>query len=117
MDYVRGNRIGPSADAGPPIIVLSPKHVRAFSLEGWTKAQLEDELTAAVNDHHDIELVAHADKIELINRGRDPDDPRVIPAKPEGRVRVLVAGGVAGWHSLMIPTLAWGAPMTVTVGS
>jgi hypothetical protein len=113
MDYVRGNRIGPSADAGPPIVVLSPKHVRAFSIEGWTKQQLEDELTTEVNDHYDIELVAHSEKIELINRGRDPDDPRVIPTKPEGRVRVLVAGGVAGWHSLMIPTLAWGVPTTV----
>jgi hypothetical protein len=115
MDYTRGNRIGPSADAGPPVVVLSPKHVRAFSIEGWTKPQLEDELTRAVNDHYDIELVAHREKIELINRGRDPDDPRVIPTKPEGRVRVLVAGGVAGWHSLIIPTLSWGVPVTVPI--
>ena len=115
MDYTRANRIGPSPDAGSPVVVLSPKHVRAFSIEGWTKQQLESELTAAVNDHYDIELVAHQEKIELINRGRDPDEPRVIPAKPEGRVRVLVAGGVAGWHSLMIPTLAWGTPTTVSI--
>jgi hypothetical protein len=113
MDYVRGNRIGPSADAGAPVVVLSPKHVRAFSIEGWTKERLEDELSEAVNDHYDIELVAHSEKIELINRGRDPDEARVIPTKPEGRVQVLVAGGVAGWHSLMIPTLAWGTPTTV----
>jgi hypothetical protein len=115
LDYTRANRIGPSADAGPPIVVLSPKHVRAFSIDGWSKSQLESELTSAVNDHYDIELVAHAEKIELINRGRDSDEPRVIPTKPEGRVRVLVAGGVAGWHSLMIPTLAWGAPITVSI--
>jgi hypothetical protein len=115
MDYTRGNRIGPSPDAGPPVVVLSPKHVRAFSIEGWSKQQLESELTSAVNDHYDIELVAHREKIELINRGRDPDEPRVIPTKPEGRVRVLVAGGIAGWHSLMIPTLAWGVPVTVPI--
>jgi hypothetical protein len=114
MDYVRGNRIGPSPDAGSPVVVLSPKHVRAFSMQGWTKERLEDELTSAVNDHYDIELVAHAEKIELINRGRDPDEPRVVPSKPEGRVCVIVAGGVAGWHSLLIPTLAWVTPSTVT---
>jgi len=116
MDYVRGNRIGPSPDAGAPLVVLSPKHVRAFALEGWAKERLEEELTAAVNDHYDIELVSHREKIELINRGRDPDDEWVIPAKPDGRVRVIVAGGVAGWHSLLIPTLAWGSPATVTIG-
>jgi hypothetical protein len=113
MDYVRGNRIGPSPDAGAPVVVLSPKHVRAFSLEGWTKERLEDELTAAVNDHYQIELQSHLEKIDLINRGRDPDEPRVIPTKPEGRVTVLVAGGVAGWHSLMIPTMSWGVATTV----
>ena len=115
LDYTRANRIGPSADAGSPVVVLSPKHVRAFSIEGWTKQQLEHELTSAVNDHYDIELVAHREKIELINRGRDPDEPPVIPTKPEGEVRVVVAGGVARWHSLMIPTLSWGAPVTVPI--
>jgi hypothetical protein len=116
MDYVRGNRIGPSPDGGPPVVVLSPKHVRAFSLEGWSKQKLEDELTASVNDHYDIELESHRDKIALINRGRDPDDAQMIPGKPEGQVRVLVAGGVAGWHSLMIPTLSWSGPVTVAIG-
>jgi hypothetical protein len=115
MDYVRGNRIGPSPDAGAPLVVLSPKHVRAFSLEGWTKARLEDELTAAVNDHYDIELEAHREKLDLINRGLDPDDPRMQQPKPEGRVEVLVAGGVAGWHSLMVPTLSWGTSATVVI--
>jgi hypothetical protein len=115
MDYVRGNRIGPSPDGGAPLVVLSPKHVRAFSLEGWTKEQLEDELTAAVNDHYDIELESHREKLDLINRGLDPDDPRMEQPKPEGRVEVLVAGGVAGWHSLMIPTLARIAPVTVEI--
>jgi hypothetical protein len=115
LDYVRGNRIGPSPDSGGPVVVLSPKHVRAFSLEGWTKQALEDELTAAVNDHHQIELVSHQEKIELINRGRDPLEPPVIPGKPEGRVRVIIAGGVAGWHSLVIPTLSWSGPVTVPI--
>jgi hypothetical protein len=115
MDYVRGNRIGPSPDGGAPLIVLSPKHVRAFSLEGWTKDRLEDELTAAVNDHYDIQLESHREKLELINRGLDPDDPRMEQPKPEGRVEVLVAGGVAGWHSLMIPTLARITTTTVVI--
>jgi hypothetical protein len=39
----------------------------------------------------------------------------MIPGKPEGRVTVVVAGGVAGWHSLMIPTLSMGAPATVAI--
>jgi hypothetical protein len=115
LDYVRGNRIGPTPDSGGPVVVLSPKHVRAFSLQGWTKVRLEDELTEAVNDHYDIELESHREKIELINRGRDPDDSRVIPTKPEGRVTVLIAGGVAGWHSLIIPTISWGTPTTVAI--
>jgi hypothetical protein len=115
LDYVRGNRIGPSPDSGAPVVVLSPKHVRAFSLQGWTKQSLEDELTAAVNDHYEIELASHQDKIELINRGRDPADAPVIPGKPEGRVSVVIAGGVAGWHSLLIPTSSWSGPVTVPI--
>jgi hypothetical protein len=115
LDYVRGNRIGPSPDTGGPVVVLSPKHARAFSKDGWTKERLAAELTEAVNQHWDIELEAHREKIELINRGLDPDDPRMGQPKPEGPVQVLVAGGPAGWHSLIVPTLAWGAPVTVPI--
>ena len=70
-------------------MVLSPKHVRAFSLEGWTKQSLEEELTAAVNDHHQIELASHQEKIELINRGRDPSETPVIPGT-RGRASVII---------------------------
>jgi hypothetical protein len=115
LDYVRGNRIGPTPDSGGPVVVLSPKHARAFSKEGWTKERLATELTEAVNQHWDVELEAHRDKLELINRGLDPDDPRMSQPKPEGPVEVLVAGGPAGWHSLLVPTLAWGTPVTVPV--
>ncbi len=112
LDYVRGNRIGPSPDAGGGVVVLSPKHARAFSREGWTKQRLEEELTAAVNEHWDVELEAHRIKLELINRGHDPDEPMITQPKPQDPVTVLVAGGLGGWHSLYVPTLSWGIPVT-----
>jgi hypothetical protein len=115
LDYVRGNRIGPTPDTGGPVVVLSPKHARAFSKDGWTKEQLEAALTDAVNQHWDIELEAHREKLELINRGLDPADPRMGQPKPEGPATVLVAGGLAGWHSMIVPTLAWGAPVTAPI--
>jgi hypothetical protein len=114
LDYVRGNRLGPWPDTSA-LFVLSPKHARAFAAEGWSKERLEDELTAAVNDHHDIELPSIAEKLELINRGRGPDQPPLTIPMPEDRVHVLVAGGVAGWHSLMVPTRAFAVPQTVAI--
>ncbi|MGE3833708.1 MAG: hypothetical protein AB7H43_02865 [Acidimicrobiia bacterium] len=114
LDYVRGNRLGPWPDTSA-VVVLSPKHARAFAAEGWSRAQVEDDLTTAVNDHHPIELPSIAEKLELINRGRGPDEPPLTIPMPEDRVRVLVAGGVAGWHSLMIPVRANAAPVTVPI--
>jgi hypothetical protein len=114
LDYVRGNRIGPWPDTGA-LIVLSPKHARGFAAGGWTKERLEDDLTRAVNDHYGYDLVSNKEKIELINRGRDKDEPQLQIPMPEDPVRVLVAGGVAGWHSLMIPTRAGFAPQTVPI--
>ena len=114
LDYVRGNRLGPWPDTSA-LFVLSPKHARAFSAEGWTKAGVEDELTAVMNDHYDIELPSIAEKLELINRGRDPHEPPMTIPMPEDRVHILVAGGVAGWHSLMIPTRAFTVPQTVSI--
>ena len=55
-----------------------------------------------MNEHYDIELPSIAEKLELINRGRDPHEPPMTIPMPEDRVHILVAGGVAGWHSLMI---------------
>ncbi|MEI7889906.1 MAG: hypothetical protein WCI34_06315, partial [Actinomycetes bacterium] len=74
LDYVRGNRLGPWPDTSA-LFVLSPKHARAFAAAGLTKERVEDELTAAMNDHYDIELPSIAEKLELINRGRDPQEP------------------------------------------
>ena len=51
----------------------------------------------------------------LINRGRDPEEPPMTIPMPEDRVHILVAGGVAGWHSLMIPTRAFTVPQTVPI--
>jgi hypothetical protein len=114
LDYVRGNRIGPWPDTAA-VMVLSPKHARGFAVGGWTKQRLEDELTRAVNDHYTYDLVSNREKIELINRGRDSSEPQLQIPMPEDPVRVLVAGGVAGWHSLMIPTRAGLAPQTVSI--
>ncbi len=114
LDYVRGNRLGPWPDTSA-LFVLSPKHARAFAAEGWTKERVEDELTAVMNDHYDIELPSIAEKLELINRGRDPHEPPLTIPMPEDRVHILVAGGVAGWHSLMIPTRAFSVPQTVPI--
>lgn len=115
LDYVRGNRIGPWPDTSA-LCVLSPKHARAFAAEGWSKEQVEDALTASVNEHHDIELPSLAEKIELINRGRDPGEPQMTIPMPEDRVHVVVAGGVAGWHSLLVPTRAFATPQTISIG-
>jgi len=112
LDYVRGNRLGPWPDTSA-LFVLSPKHARAFAAAGWAKERVEDELTAAMNDHYDIELPSIAEKLELINRGRDPQEQPLTIPMPEDRVHILVAGGVAGWHSLMIPTRAFSTPQTV----
>lgn len=114
LDYVRGNRIGPWPDTSA-LVVLSPKHARAFAAEGWTKEQVEDELTAAVNEHHEFDLLSNAEKLELINRNTDPSSPPLTIPMPEDRVRILVAGGVAGWHSLLIPTRSFTPPATVPI--
>ena len=89
-----------------------PRSTRAFLREGWTKQRLEEELTAAVNEHWDVEAQAHRIKLELINRGHDPDEPMITQPKPQDPVTVLVAGGLGGWHSLYVPTLSWGIPVT-----
>jgi hypothetical protein len=39
----------------------------------------------------------------------------ITQRKPEDPVIVLVAGGLGGWHSLYVPTLAWGVPTTRAV--
>ena len=95
LDYVRGNRLGPGRIPARPAGALA-EHARAFSAQGWTKARVEDELTAVINDHYDIELPSIAEKLELINRGRDPHEPPLTIPMPEDRVHILVAGGVAG---------------------
>jgi len=116
LDYVRGNRIGPWPDTSA-LLVLSPKHARGLAAEGWTKQQVEDELTAAVNDHYDYNLLSNIEKLELINRNTDPGAPPLTIPMPEDPVRVLVAGGVAGWHSLIIPTRSFTPPATVPIRS
>lgn len=116
LDYVRGNRLGPWPDTSA-VLVLSPKHARAFSAAGWTKTELEQRLTGAVNTPLEVELPSVREKLELINRGRGPDDPPVTMPMPSDPVRILVAGGRAGWHSLLVPTRGGCPPHTVPLSA
>ncbi len=80
-----------------------------------TASQASVHAASADGDHYDIELPSIAEKLELINRGRDPHEPPMTIPMPEDRVHILVAGGVAGWHSLMVPTRAFTVPQTVSI--
>ena len=60
-----------------------------------------------VADHLALELLIE-DLVRFIHV--DAGEPGISAA--EHGAAVLVAGGLCGWHSLYVPTLSWGIPIT-----
>ena len=107
LRYVEGYAKAYHQDGGLPALVLCPAHARTFSDAGWSK----DDVRAA--------LAARVDFSPVYGEEARLNAPTcIMPGQADERISrlpVLVAGGVAGFHSTFLPTIVGVPPVTRVV--
>ncbi len=104
MKYVEGYATAYHQDGGLPVLLLCPIHAKIFASHGWDKNRVREELFKRVDFKPVYGAESRLNAPTCLTGGVADERPARLP--------ILVAGGVAGYHSTFLPTIVGVPPVT-----
>lgn len=104
MKYIEGYATAYHQDGGLPVLLLCPIHAKIFAGRGWDKHRIREELFKRVDFKPVYGAESRINAPTCLTGGKADERPARLP--------ILVAGGIAGYHSTFLPTIVGVPPIT-----